>query len=714
MSKRTRHATRGWAAVAGASLLLAACGGGGNSNWVPFAGTSATSGGSTTPSTGGAGSGTPVATTTTGVFLDAAVEGLDYQAGSAAVAQTDAQGRFQCKPGETVRFRAGALELGSAACGSVVTPITLAGLADGAAGLQADAVVNRLLALQSLDDDGDPSNGIRLTSELKARLKAGALDFSAAPTAFNTALQALLTGLPAPWAARTADDSRRLLAREHFENTLASVVGAPVATTSTQTNTLGTLGISVTRHQLQADAKYYVPYQGAQAAVKADFPLGFLPAYGSGLAFKGKAEDGALEFYAVTDRGPNGDGPTVPVPGDTSGATSVSKVFPAPSFAPSFGLIRVGKGGAVLASSTALRVDAQTKVTGLPPKAGSVGSTGEIPLTDTYVFDASKSGFDANGLDPESMVFDKARNVLWTSDEYGPFVARVNIATGVIEKKYAPGTGLPAVFAKRRLNRGMEGLTLDVATGRLHGFLQSPIDPKDASGKSLKAKPPGGSSTDVRHIAKFARWVEFDPATETSKSYAYPIDGSLYDKDRTGNAKLGDVVSLGNGRFIVIEQGARKSDGKVMNKLMLVELPAAATDISAMDENLEISSITQAASNGVNYANVVTMKKTELLDLNALGWLAEKAEGLALVDDNTLALVNDDDFGLTTVLLDANGNKVDGSVEDCTFDASGNIVSGCPSGVVKARITRGSDLERPTRVWLIKLDRALSGLRLPG
>ncbi|MBP6896316.1 MAG: esterase-like activity of phytase family protein [Pseudacidovorax sp.] len=703
---------RGWATVAGTSLLLAACGGGGGSSaWVPVTGTSS-SGGSTAGS-GNTGTGASTPTATTGFFLDAAVEGLDYQAGSATVAQTDAQGRFQCKPGETVRFRAGALELGSAACGSVVTPLTLAGLANGAVGVQADAVVNRLLALQSLDDDGDPSNGIRLTSELKARLKAGALDFSATAADFNTSLQTLLAGLPAPWAARTVDDSRRLLAREHFENTLAAAVGTPVAFPYTQSNALGTLGVTVTRYQLMADGKYYVPYEGTQAAVRADFPMGFLPAYGSGLAFKGKADDGALEFYAVTDRGPNGDGPTVPVPGDTSGATSVSKVFPAPSFTPSFGLIRVGKGGAVLASSTPLRVDAQTKVTGLPPKAGSVGSTGEIPLTDTYVFDATKSGFDANGLDPESMVYDKARNVLWTSDEYGPFVARVNIATGVIEKKYAPGNGLPAIFAKRRLNRGMEGLTLDVATGRLHGFLQSPIDPKDANGKSLKAKPPGGSNTDVRHIAKFARWVEFDPATETSKSYAYPIDGSAYDKDRTGNAKLGDVVSLGNGRFIVIEQGARKSDGRVMNKLMLVVLPAGATDIAAMDENLEISSITQAASNGANYASVVPMQKTELLDLNALGWLAEKAEGLALVDDNTLALVNDDDFGLSTVLLDANGNKVDGSVEDCTFDASGNIVSGCPTGMVKARITRGSDLERPTRVWFIKLDRALSGLRLP-
>jgi hypothetical protein len=708
--------------MAGASLLLAACGGGGGGGGWPILGTAGQtpgtstgngSGGST-PGTGTGGGSTPTTPTrVSGTFLDAAVEGLDYLAGNAAVAQTDAQGRFECLPGDTVRFRAGALELGSAPCGTVVTPLTLSGAIASAEGLQADAVVNRLLALQSLDDDGDPSNGIRLTSEVKAQLKAGTLDFSAQATAFNTALQAVLAALPAPWSGRTVDDSRRLLAREHFENTLASTLGTPVSTSASQTNALGSISASVTRYQLRADASYYVPYEGGQAAVKADFPLGFLPAYGSGMAFKGKADDGTLEFYAITDRGPNGDGPTVPVPGDSSGATTVSKVFPAPSFAPSFGLLRIGKGGAVLNSSTALRVNAQTKVTGLPPQAGAVGSTGEVPLTDTYVYDAAKSGYDANGLDPESMVYDRARNVLWTSDEYGPFVARINIATGVIEKKYAPGTGLPAIFAKRRINRGMEGLTLDVATDRLHGFLQSPIDPKDSAGKSIKAKPPGGSNTDVRHIAKFARWVEFDPATESSKSYAYPIDGSAYDKDRTGNAKLGDVVSLGNGRFIVIEQGARKSDGKVMNKLMLVELPATATDIAAMDENLEISSITQTASNGVSYADVVTMRKTELLDLNALGWLAEKAEGLALVDEHTLALVNDDDFGLATKLYDAEGKTVAGSIEDCTVDAAGAIVSGCPNGVVKARITRGSDLERPTRVWLIRLERSLTQLGLP-
>ena len=701
MSKRSRM---GWLAAMAAGVVVTACGGGGGGGG--FALPPTTGGGGTAPP--------PAAKSVTGVFLDAAVEGLDYEAGTAAKAQTNAKGEFVCNEGEIVRFSVGALVLGSTPCGATATPLTLANLQATAEGVKADKVLNRLLALQSFDEDGDLSNGIRLAAALKAALAAGALDFDAQAEAFNTQLGALLASLPSPYGSRTADASRRMLAREHFENTLASSLGTAVAESATQANALGSISLSVTRHQLQADKKFHVPYEGSNEKTRADFPDGFLPAYGSGLAFKGTAADGALEFYAITDRGPNGDGPTAPVPGG-AGATNISKVFPAPSFAPSFGVVTIGKNGAVLQSSTALRLDAAKKLTGLPPRSG-VGSTGETPLTEQYVFDAAKAGFDANGLDPETMVLDKARNVLWTSDEYGPFIARIDIATGVVEKKYGPGPGaadLPLVLSQRRPNRGMEGLALDAASGKLHGFLQSPIDPKDGAGKSIKAKPPGGSSTDVRHIAKFARWLEFDPATESSRMYAYPIDGSQYDKDRTGNAKLGDMVSLGGGRFIVIEQGARKSDAKVFNKLMLVEIPASATDIAALDHNLEISSITQAASGTANWSTVVPMKKTELLDLNALGWLAEKAEGLTLVDENTLALVNDNDFGLGSMLLDANGQRVAGSMEDCAVDAAGAIVSGCPAGVVGARITRGSDAERPTRIWLLRFERKLGELRLP-
>jgi len=274
------------------------------------------------------------------------------------------------------------------------------------------------------------------------------------------------------------------------------------------------------------------------------------------------------------------------------------------------------------------------------------------------------------------------------------------------------------VLAQRRANRGMEGLTLDAVSGRLHGVLQSPIDPLDARGRSIKAKPPGGRRADVRHLAKFVRWLDFDPDTATSRMYAYPIDGSRYADGRTGNAKLGDLASLGQGRFIVIEQGARAGDGKTFNKLMLAEIPADATDIAALGADLEISSITQAAVGNADYRKVVPLKTTELLDLNALGWTMEKAEGLARVDDHTLALIGDNDFGLTTVLLDAAGNVVRGSVDDCAVDAEGRITNAgkddCPAGAAGARIARARAAELPTHLWLIRFDRRLADFRIPG
>ena len=110
---------------------------------------------------------------------------------------------------------------------------------------------------------------------------------------------------------------------------------------------------------------------------------------------------------------------------------------------------------------------------------------------------------------------------------------------------------MPAIFAKRRANRGMEGMALDTSTDKLHGFLQSPL----TDGNATYAVT--GKSEAIERFARFTRWVEFDPVTGTSgKMYAYPLDASDYLDGRTGNAKLGEMVALGNGKFIVVEQGA--------------------------------------------------------------------------------------------------------------------------------------------------------------
>ena len=668
----------------------------------------------------------PVAASTTGVFLDAAVEGLDYTAGTGAKAVTGSLGNFVCKGSETVSFSVAGIALGAAPCSAVITPLSLTGSTDASD----SRVVNRLVFLQLLDEDGDPSNGIKLTPAVKTLLAGRTLDFNLAPAAFNAALASTLALLPEPYKTRTVDDDRRMLAREHFEDTLASKTDTPAVQTVVQTGALGTVSASITRRHVQAGDNFYVPYEGSNAAVKADFPKGFLPSYGSGLAFKGKRADGTLEFYGLTDRGPNGDGPKVPALAPATG-TSDAKFFPSPSFAPSIGIITVGPAGAVLQSSMPIRFSSTVKATGLSIAAGKVGSSGEVPLGDVARYDAAKADFSDAGLDTEAIVVDTARGVLWVSDEYGPFILKIDPATGTVLKKYQPGNGaadLPAVLAKRRANRGLEGLALDTSSGRLHGFLQSPLSDSLATatyvgaytGSTVCATDTGASKR-VERYARFTRWIEFDPTTETSKMYAYPLNCNDYADGRTGNAKLGDMVSLGNGKFIVIEQGADAS-GKVKNRLMLVEMGSATniatTAFNPTTSDLEKSSLSGVAVAGASYTGVVAMKKTMLFDLNAAGWLAEKAEGLTLVDDTTLALVNDNDFGMKTGLFDSAGVPISGAdVTACTVDAAGVFVTdpkalGCTAGN-SARASRGSATERATRLWLIKFNKKLSEFSMP-
>jgi hypothetical protein len=381
-------------------------------------------------------------------------------------------------------------------------------------------------------------------------------------------------------------------------------------------------------------------------------------------------------------------------------------------------VISLGKTGAVLKSSTPIKFSSTINASGLSIAAGKVGSSGEVPLTDAAKYDATtKTLFSDYGIDTESIVLDTARNALWVSDEYGPFILKIDLSTGIILKKYQAGTGaadLPAVLLKRRANRGMEGLSLEVASGKLHGFIQSPLD--DGKASFIVPGASVATSESIKDYAKFNRWVEFDPSTEKTKLYAYPLDAAIYSGGKTGGAKLGDLISLGNGKFIVIEQGAG-TDGKVFNRLMLVQIPNNVTDIATLGTDLEKSSMTGTAMNAANYANVVVLKKTLLLDLNAAGWLAEKAEGLALVDENTLALVNDDDFGLKTIVQTASGAIVEGAdVTKCTVDIKGALTTssgtGCAAGNT-TRVTRGADTERPNRLWLIKFTKKLNDFIVP-
>ena len=96
--------------------------------------------------------------TSAGVFLDSPVEGLTYQSGANPSGTTDANGTFMYTPGETLTFSVGGVVLGTLPDGApVITPFDFGAAAENIARF-----------LQTLDEDGDPSNGIDITAAAAA------------------------------------------------------------------------------------------------------------------------------------------------------------------------------------------------------------------------------------------------------------------------------------------------------------------------------------------------------------------------------------------------------------------------------------------------------------------------------------------------------------------------------------------------------------------
>ncbi len=362
----------------------------------------------------------------------------------------------------------------------------------------------------------------------------------------------------------------------------------------------------------------YINYSGTFASA---FPNGLPVGVGSGLLFTGKQGD-ALTFTTVTDRGPNADSPSV--------GKQEAKIFVTPDFAPLLVSLRVENGKAAATNVRPLHDD-KGNINGLPLQSGVIGATNEVAFSDTL----QKLTGDNRGLDVEGITPD-GKGGYWLCDEYGPFIINVD-SSGKILAMHGPQAaegeksiagGLPNIIKWRQPNRGFEGITR-LPDGRIIAAVQSTLD---IDGKSKKK-------------ARFTRLVSFDPDSGKTAMYGYPID-DVYSKN--SDAKIGDIVALDNDHILLIEQGGDKND--VMRNIIYKVDLSKASDLSAFDkpgEYPEFDDAQKLAQRGITLAS-----KTLAVDLRKLGWQQEKAEGLALIDNSTLAVANDNDFGVKTVLKD--------------------------------------------------------------
>jgi len=156
-----------------------------------------------------------------GQFIDSIVIGLRYETPSTS-GFTDAQGRFSYREGEIVRFFVGDVFLGEAVGQVIITPIELV---DGATDENNTQVLNIVIFLQSIDDDGDESNGIKITDAANNAAIGQSVDFTLAEGVFeaNGAIQVLLSTITSNNGEARPMVSR-IQARDTFRNNLLGLL----------------------------------------------------------------------------------------------------------------------------------------------------------------------------------------------------------------------------------------------------------------------------------------------------------------------------------------------------------------------------------------------------------------------------------------------------------------------------------------------------------
>lgn len=169
--------------------------------------------------------------TFTGIFLDSAVEGLHYQT-STNEGMTNADGEFMYQTDEVITFSIGGITFPAITAKSVMTPLDVLTTED----INDINVINMLRLLQSLDFDGDASNGIQIAQAAHDVSEGVSLDFSSAE--FDNQVETLLASYGGFYQQLVSSE----MAVYHFEQTLAELNNQEIVNCDSTHSTVGNYG----------------------------------------------------------------------------------------------------------------------------------------------------------------------------------------------------------------------------------------------------------------------------------------------------------------------------------------------------------------------------------------------------------------------------------------------------------------------------------------
>ncbi len=288
---------------------------------------------------------------------------------------------------------------------------------------------------------------------------------------------------------------------------------------------------------------------------------------------------------------------------------------------------------------------------GLLNPTGFGSTAAELVSTDTVLdcsrFNLKTSSKDVWGIDAEGIIVDKDGN-FWICEEGGPTIWKLN-SNGVVLKRFTPYANLSGaqpedvmidtVFKYRKNNRGFEGISI-TPNGKIYAIIQSPL---------LYPTSTVGENTMIHRI------LEIDPSNNATRMFAYLNDGIIgaagANQIRLRDWKIGDMAAINDSMFLLIEHTFRGTTDR--KNIYLININGATNVNSGLYGGKTLEALVDATGLATN--SIKPVKKTLFLDLLANSWLAalDKPEALAIINDSTIVVGNDNDYGQTCPL--ANG-----------------------------------------------------------
>jgi hypothetical protein len=377
----------------------------------------------------------------------------------------------------------------------------------------------------------------------------------------------------------------------------------------------------------------------------ADAPLGeialpkrtmrFRSGFGSGLSRRAGDPPGIV--WAVGDRGPNIKVKTaVKLYGldrleklrDETGA----KIMPRLDLGPAIAELRIEDGRVELVRSFRIADAEGRPVSGLPVPGGPHGR-----CEPAFGLDGEPLEPDPSGLDTEGVTA-LADGGFWVSDEFGPSLVRLDSGGRVLKRLVPEGVALdgaaypveaclPAIAARRQINRGFEAIALSPDGRWMFVAFQSPL-----------AHPDEAAHERGRHV----RLWRLDAATaQVAAQYLYPLDPPetfLRDQAKKplerSDLKVSELCWAGADSLLVLERGSETTK---------IYRTSPADHLALPPEHLDLATRPTAEEGD---PGLPVLGKSLLLDTDDAPEIGADLEGMAILSPFELLLVNDNDFGV--------------------------------------------------------------------